>query len=366
MQSVKRVPHGRIPLSPESRAIKDVLWSVHFHGAGLDRAAVPDEVCPMPLTDAMVAASQWDRKHDEHAADRRVRCLRRLHPEVLANAEKAPTRPKAKLALLADSKNPAWPQQYGRVFRIDLNVMDSYFSRVGMDIAEPDVEPCIVGEAKPDFDPKTGCTSVKSGFQVREELKPAIAWLLDPRCWDRCSDLFDSVCQVDEFTYQPLPMSPPLGQPWKGYLYECAGVGPQTVENVLRVDFKVGRACGRDRGHRPAACVNGTCSHIESVDVDYELYDSISYELGGIVLPGLMRQNHGYLRARPNGDTTEITCKKEIRFARWTDWSTGSGAFDYGQMLNYLAPAYLSLWIYDITQIVPCCKKIKTAAELRR
>jgi hypothetical protein len=51
---------------------------------------------------------------------------------------------------------------------------------------------------------------------------------------------------------------------------------------------------------------------------------------------------------------------KQVRFGRLTRWG-GRGGFDFGEILNYAAATYLSLWIGDVHQIVPCCKKKKAA-----
>jgi hypothetical protein len=367
----------------DREAVRNALWSFHFHGAGLDPSMVPENLRPMPITEAMEAASRWD---DEHAYDRRIRSLRRLNPEFLRKAEKPSTLAVKKRQLEAAAKRAlesarrdaeGLSRRVGQTFRAGLPPTRDVFSKL-----EPPRTNAASGEArhrnparcipqvdKPGLDPERGRTFLHSVFHVQQALKPALAYLLDPRNWDECSDLFDLTYRIaqprggDDGKPPPeLRSDPDLpGTDWKGYLYELAGVGPQVVENILNIDFKVKRTCSGAGAKRSLKCKEGLCHHaLTEVNVDYGLHESLSYEIGGIQFPGLMRQNHGYFRAKPApNDRTEISVTKTIRFARLTDWSTGAGVFDLGEILNYTAPAYLSLWIYDVTQVVPCCEHLK-------
>jgi hypothetical protein len=296
----------------------------------------------MPLTTAMEAAGAWG---DDHAKCRRHNCLRRLYPGPRSEKEDA-THPwlKAERAKSRPAIEHAFRQIFrshlvehiGQAHRVDLNSTRNVVKFADHDIK--DVSACIPMVDNPDFSQPSQQTTLFCKLTVRrplDQLRP----LLDPRCWHECSDLFDTTYQVDKEDYSEIPLKPQkIGTNWKGYLYEEAGVGPQALKNILEIDFKA----------RPS-----------EVKVEYSLYDSLAYEIGGIELPGLMRQNFGYFKAEPasNGHTT-VSCQKTIRYARLTDWSgpTGGGGFDFGDVLNYLAPTFLSLWIYDVTQIVPCCK----------
>jgi len=346
--------------------MKEALWSFHFYGAELEPSRVPADLRPIPLTSSMQSGAAWD---DEHACDRRLRSLRRLNRDFLAGVEDDNETkvllndPEAARARIVSRLGEDRVREYGRVFRTDLNVTRNYVAQVRSEVERTDGSKCIPMVSDPGFDPKRGRPFVFSRLLVRRPLDDELVCLLDPRWWDKCSDLFDDTYRVEQVNGGYLPIDPepiPPGNPWQGLLYEKAGVGPQTVENVLRVRFAPMRSCS-DRPKRTAACRVGACAHqITNVDVDYGLYDSLSYRLGGIDLPGLMRQNYGVFRAKRNRDgTTEISCSKTIRFGRVTDWGIGAGAFDYGEILNYMAPTYLSLWIYDVTQVVPCYKWVE-------
>ncbi|MBI3784377.1 MAG: hypothetical protein HY270_13350 [Deltaproteobacteria bacterium] len=139
--------------------------------------------------------------------------------------------------------------------------------------------------------------------------------------------------------YVAAPNQSALGSNWDGLLYERAVAAGQFVENVLRIGFSVQR-----QSNNPIARVHAT----------YRLYESICYRLGGIEVAGIMQRNSGELTATPIDDTsTSLTCTKTIRYGRLTNWSA-AGPFDLGQMLNYLAPAFLCLWVNEVRLVVPC------------
>jgi hypothetical protein len=67
---------------------------------------------------------------------------------------------------------------------------------------------------------------------------------------------------------------------------------------------------------------------------------------GGILIDG------GYLVARPVGDPNpdgerswRVTTRKVLQFSDRAPNSTPAGGMDYGQMINYLAPASVTLWL---------------------
>jgi hypothetical protein len=337
----------------DSRQVtRDALWSFHFHGAGSDVAKVPSAFQPMPLTAAMEHAAGWT---DEHAAVRRFNCLRRLYPAPRSKEERAKhpwcQAERGKGAEMRRSFRKLFTRQHfvedvGRAYRVDLHSTRKVVELADHDF--PTLSRCIPRVDDPGFTQPSQQTSLFSKLTVRQPLNK-LTNLLDPRCWHNCSDLFDTTYRVRKNDYSqitPDEDKDKIGSSWDGYLYEEAGVGPQALKNILYIDFKVS----------PSA-----------VDVEYKLYDSLAYEIGGIELPGLMRQNFGYFRARSAGNaSTTVECQKTIRYARLTDWSgpTGGGGFDYGDLLNYLAPTFLSVWIYDVTQIVPCCEHVRPTQEI--
>jgi hypothetical protein len=360
---------------PEREALRNALWSFHVQGAGLDASMLPNDLRPIPLAEAMEAASGWD---DKHAHDRRVGCLRQLQPEFLREADKGGARAavgkKGETAgvtraavqkALDDARREAdrWSRSFGQKYRLPLPPTRDVFAKLAS-------ARCIPRVDKPSLKPETGQTFLKSGFEVQQSLKPELAYLVDPRNWDECSDLFDLTYRIEKPSRGSTDEIPPKirsdpnapATDWQGFLYELAGVGPQAVENILRINFVVTRKCTSHGARRPPKCKAGTCTHdITMVNADYKLHESRSYTIGGITFPGLMRQNEGHFRATRLSDyRTEISVKKTIRFGRLTDWSTSAGVFDLGEILNYTAPAYLSLWIHDVSQVVPCCERLKS------
>jgi hypothetical protein len=353
------LPRQVQPVSEERLARKRALWSVHYHGAGLDPSVMPDTLRPAALTEAMDMAAKWD---DEHAGDRRIHCVKRLNPTFRRGVE-LPKKDSDRGDRLRQLKVDDEATELGRARRINTASARDVLGQIKVHAGNKKRDNCIPKVDTPGFDALRGRSSLLSRLNVNRPLQPELACLLDPRGWPKCSDLFDDTYRVTQIApgeYRRMTDDPqPLGTDWSGLLYELAGAGPQAVENILAIDFKVQRTCYKGK-NKPLKCREGTCAHaILKVEVDYGLHDSLTYRVGGMEFPGLMRQNHGFFRAKPGlGGTTEVSCKKTIRFARLTDWSTSfGGAYDYGELLNYTAPTYLSLWIYDVTQIVPCCNR---------
>ena len=212
--------------------------------------------------------------------------------------------------------------------------------------------PCFDVTSCGTFSGNTLKTSLDSYVTVRKPLSK-VAPLLDPRAWASCSDLFRRTCQVAKPAgCEPvcLPAKPAdLGTDWKGELYERAVVGYQEVENLLSIDL--------------AACDVGTAKG--RLKIDYSLYRSISHRFGGWEFPGLMRNNSGTITAtavaggkdhQPDEEPphTRIRVTKLVHYGRAGSWS-GTSALDVGELCNYLAPAFLTLWVANVKFVVPCC-----------
>lgn len=215
-------------------------------------------------------------------------------------------------------------------------------------------EPCGLPNALGIYDAIAGDTSLASRvvvFKPIEEVAPK----LDPRRWDQCGDLFRRTCQVST-PPGPVPRcidpEPPCdgNKPWDGIIYERAGVGPVEAENLLSV------------------CYAPATKTARKVDVGFRLYRSISQRLGGWEAPGLFRRDSGSLTARPTDcdllekkNCTEIFVTKTVQYGRHSTWSSSSLA-DFGELSNYLAPAFLTLWVTNVQLVVPCCLGGATAA----
>jgi hypothetical protein len=161
----------------------------------------------------------------------------------------------------------------------------------------------------------------------------------EPANWHIDNDVIKTSHYVDD----PLSLErvhTDLGNEGKvhGLLYEEAaiswgrGSGQQgSFRNVLNVSRKAVRGRQHDRSF---------------IDLTFSLCRSISSEVlwdsrhGGIML------NEGFMRVRPlGGGRWRVTSRKLLRFSDRTPYTGASGWADFGQMLNYLAPAALSWWV---------------------
>jgi hypothetical protein len=199
---------------------------------------------------------------------------------------------------------------------------------------------CTQPEATEVVDPIRGTTSLTSSVRSSHTLDDLLPYL-DPRGWDDSSDLFKATYQVknpdgDVFEEIPVRWEDQGQTDWDGYLYELADSGNQQVENILYVAYR---------------------RQADSVEMGYSLYRSLAYRVGGLVLPGVMRQNQGAVRGTrvPGGTRVEVT--KTVKYERLSSWSSAR-TVDYGDALNYLARAYLAQWVDHLQFMVPCSLKL--------
>ena len=399
------------PSTPDRRAIKQALWSLQLYASGYKAAQLPADMRPMSIDEATDIVAQGK---DPHAMQRRTRVLRRFRPQLF---KPGPEEWRACTDERARQKRDArWrtecAERLAKARRSRAASNRAVQQLVEACAAEDKLPPCVPTADDPNYDPVRGTTRLYSTLTVRRSMGLDLAQLLDPRAWDECSDLFEETYEVEpdgNGGYREKPTPPEAyGCGWQGLLYEFADAGPQAVQNVLWVRFAVTRACepipyyldperknpsqwdrenrrrrdkrnfrdfkwrsGRNKHYRQecSARMDALPSRqsggrdcgcpLDAVEIHYELHDSLSYRVGPLTLPGMMRQNSGYLRAWSRRDCyTDIECVKNIRFGRLSRWSN-SGAFDFGEMLNYTAAAFLSLWIGEIEQIVPCCEQRK-------
>jgi hypothetical protein len=181
----------------------------------------------------------------------------------------------------------------------------------------------------------TVTTLVKTDFDVLKRV-------IDPLGWPVCSDvILHTGYLADPFGLgSEITERPPLGTPFEDtqYLFENVAVRwgfdeVQTGEfnNVLAIDkFSV------DPKRR-------------TITLPFRLYRSIDSSIlwdqraGGILIDG------GYIVARPVGEPDDgrwrVTSRKVLKFSDRTPYSNAPGWLDFGQMLNYLAPASVTWWL---------------------
>jgi hypothetical protein len=188
-------------------------------------------------------------------------------------------------------------------------------------------------------------TTVTVTTLVRAESRDLITKALDPQNWPEFSDAFREVQYVkDAPTRFTVAASPELGA-WHtagdGLLLRevvaiPSGLSPTVVarfENVLNITF---RESPDDK-------------HAGGATLTYSLYRSVNSRYLWDVRPGGILLDQGYIKVRPLGasdnKTWRVTIRKVVRFADRTPASWGDTPLQFGQSLNYLAPAALNWWL---------------------
>lgn len=168
----------------------------------------------------------------------------------------------------------------------------------------------------------------------------SLARAIDPLGWAKYSDVIDKT----EYLRDPLDVTSgrgemPLGEGFHEeeprYLLEEVGInwgtgGGQTgtFKNVLAIDYF------------------SVTPELQSITLPFRLCRSVDSRIlwdqraGGILIDG------GKLVARPvGGNRWRLTTRKVLRFSDRTPYSNAPGWRDYGQLLNYLAPAAVTWWL---------------------
>jgi hypothetical protein len=174
-----------------------------------------------------------------------------------------------------------------------------------------------------------------------------LARAIDPLCWPCCSDVIEETRYVKgPFDLSPKAYRTRPGQGFKGsrYLFEKVEVywGDEQIqtgafENVLLIDkFAVSAEKG-------------------TISLDFKLCRSIDsrilwdYRAGGILI------DDGFIRARPLGKGRwRVTSRKILKFSDRTPYSNPPGWRDFGQLLNYLAPAAVTWWLETELHTAEC------------
>jgi hypothetical protein len=156
--------------------------------------------------------------------------------------------------------------------------------------------------------------------------------LAAPQNWDSCSDYIDEVNVT-----QGTPATK-CGA-WNGRIEETVllpFVGGGTMVNSL--DFTMTELPGKP------GCMT----------TSWQLDRTVSGSLGGQSIA--MELDSGSLAVCDDGSGgVSLTMCKELRFADMTLSTYPPGPVDYGQLLNYLAPALVALWLQlEVTRVCGC------------
>jgi len=303
-------------------SLRDPLWSVYFKAAGLRRSVVPPRLRPIQAEQALdhLLAHQ-----DEHGGARRRRALFALGGSQVHKNERPTVTERVK--------------DLAHDLRVNTTDLDVLGKRAGLDAAlqvAPKGVECVavnVTGIKVAYDPRTLRSTMDSTVLVNRSIGE-MPRLVYPRNWKYCSDFFQESEPVDPRTDEPLDRVN-LGGRWQ--LREVFEVPVAKFTNILNIEFDVQQ---------------------NRIDMEYSLYDSLSFTFLGVELPGVLEVDSGFARVRPTAQAgwTEMAVRKTVSFRDLTPDYPASGGIDQGQWLNYCAPAMLGLWVDEMSQGRLCCR----------
>jgi len=165
-----------------------------------------------------------------------------------------------------------------------------------------------------------------------------LAKSIDPLGWPDYSDVIVHTAYLDDpFNLGSEEERRDLGQSFEEtrYLFEDVRVhwGLDDIQtgrfrNVLAID---GFSVEKDR---------------RTISLPFRLYRSVDSRILWDERPGGILIDEGYLRARPVTDgCSRVTTRKTLKFSDRTPYANAPGWFDFGQLLNYFAPASMVWWL---------------------
>lgn len=176
-----------------------------------------------------------------------------------------------------------------------------------------------------------------------------LATLIDPLAWPHNSDVIDSTWYV--------------GDPWdpdtKDEDQSSSGFAAPGRQLCEEVSVRFGFDEAHSGGFKNVLTIDKfTKDPRDGITLPFRLCRSVDSRIfwdaraGGILIDG------GFIVARPvlghvadNGevvpieDRWRVTTRKVLRFSDRTPYANASGWLDFGQMLNYLVPAAVTLWL---------------------
>ena len=213
------------------------------------------------------------------------------------------------------------------------------------------------------LDGKSWETTVTATARVPRPIEE-LAAVLDPRSWPQCSDVFKDMDIVEwngaDWDVIKHPNLPRLGEPWS-----TEQRSPRDPLRGLRERVIIGatRSSGFVAEFNNVLRITLTKSltnrnpRQDEIRVTFSLKDSLKSILFGQELEGVFKNDHGHgLATRDElspANSTLVEMKKTLEFKDLTDGRRG--AFDYGELLNYIAPGLSCLWLEDTRDMSPCC-----------
>jgi hypothetical protein len=188
--------------------------------------------------------------------------------------------------------------------------------------------------------------------------RAALARAIDPLRWPCCSDVIKETKYLDD----PFDLESVIaeGPPQREFgdsplLFERVAIS-WGDDRIQTGEFKNVLAIDRNSVNEDSASISVRFRLCRSVDSRI-LWDQ---RAGGILVDG------GYLIARQVGEKHwRLTTRKVLRFSDRTPYSNPPGWLDFGQMLNYLAPAAVTWWLE--TEVYSAeCLEYRKAPQVQR
>jgi hypothetical protein len=376
-RSATRTPQRRpgvARISPERVAVRSALWSVYyhtFHRLGLRGSVLRQNhpFQPIALADAIRTVANAS---DAMKADRQRRVADRLLRAGFGNETRL-TQLRAKAVQEHDS---AWLARLDETWA----AMQQLVTVLGLDAAEiaatpvhaiehriyPKLlaalpgcvpsAPSLVACQVPQYNGTPHPMTTVEASAILPKTPVELARTFDPRSWGTCFEHFETDrvepadAKGDYPTFYPDP--DPIGEPWdpaqEPHLFweriTLQDLNSENVfENILRIT---------------SFSVTPTWARLE-----FTLHESRLLEIPALGTP--MREcvkfDEGHLEATllsPAGGTamSRVQMVKRVQFV---DLSLGGSnnpmGWEGGEILNYLAPACLCMWLEDLTQGAVCC-----------
>jgi hypothetical protein len=359
---------------PSTRAVRSALWSIYhhcFHIRSLKRSVlnVLPAIEPVPLAQAIqviIGAT------DPQRVARQRRVIRRLAAAGLTNRQRwqelteaafsdsewkeRVREAQARVWSLAESLHLKVAQLQEVPIHRAVAYLEGAFAIMDPTCTTTNatLEACQLPNYKGFGHPLTTVTASADISQTPRVL----ARMFDPRSWGTCFDHFDT-WRVDDLPAYP-PHSPdtdPIGLPWDPVsrphlIHEIVIVSDGTDDNIFDNVLKITNFEVSDTHAR----------------LDFELWESRHLVIPTLAVSQITGINvdSGYLEANliasPDGNPlSHVTMVKSVQFANIAPGASAPFGVEPGEMLNYLAPSALCMWLEDLTQGAVCCSGLPPA-----
>jgi len=341
------------PEQREKRRLREALWTIYLAGHDVSPQRLPGALHPIPLQDAVEVVSRYE---DDRSVGRAIVVLRQLFNAAGGSFTGFINRASEASAAAEQADFDEAAGNLAKPLGVDPELLKILMKRILL--PTPLGLKCLYGECVGRNAGSPDSTLLVSTIEMDEELDDEKVAFLDPRRWPDSSDLFlEMVPVIDEQgTYKEKELKDANGNDLKHgdpfndeLFYELAEVGPQRVENILKISQTKHRSSNR----------------LDEFCLNYRLYNNLSYSIGPFEFAGIMRQNSGKFVAKRNISVANrsagaarsgIVITKTVSYGPLTPMNAWAG-IRFADVFNCIAPVALCLWVHDLARIVPCGDK---------